>query len=492
MKKILCIVVLLSLNYTAITLCARNSTDNDEFKLALKYFEEKGDSLQIKALHFLLDNVDIHYSQTYYWQDSLKTRFPFNEQEYADYNSSKVALKSLIEKQKLVPIPENIPDKKYLNHTMLIEIIENGFELWKKPWNKQLSFDDFCDYLLAYRVQNEPLEDWYESYQKRFSNLAKTTPFDICNSVNGNLKQWFFSSFAFEDKISAQYRLSPSQMLFRKQGDCLDMCSLSVYVMRSLGLACSIDFTPSWATSSYSHAWCSFIDQENEHRPFEGVTGFASDFVVYREPSKVFRVTYRKQPNSLPFILNTNEIPPGHLRQTNIIDVTDKYWRTTSITCKLHTLPHNQISYISVFNSLSWRPVDWGKVNNHEAKFKNISVGAIYLPMNYENQKLIPAGYPVLVSKDKKTLELQPDFNKKITITITEAPKYLYYRIGKKYRFMYWDNRWVDGGVKTATESKVLSFENIPSNTIYLLIPEYSELKERIFTVNDRGEIERW
>ena len=457
------------------------------------HYETNGETLNAKAVDFINENIDIHSSCYYVWKDTAGKVFDFNELEYSNFNDSRAALKQLIEKHRLRPVRKEIKDRTQMTEEILTDIIERGFNSWNKPWNKNLDFDDFCDYLLPYRVQNEPFENWQEKFSTRFSTLAKNSASDICNSANNHLKQWFFSSFAFEDRMGLHYKLSPSQMLFRKQGMCEDLCNLSVYVMRTLGLACSIDFTPAWATSSYAHFWCTFIDETNTHRPFEGVTGGAADFIIYREPSKVFRMSYRSQPNALASQIPKEQIPPGHLRSTNIIDVTKHYWRTTQLNSKLKKPPANGITYIAVFNALNWYPVDWCKPDReNNYTFNDLSVGAVYLPVNYENEQRIVAGYPVLIHVDKKTTELIPDYDNKITINITEAPKYLKYRTGKKYSFYYWDDRWISAGTKIISDSKSLLFEEIPSNTVYLLVPEYSERKERIFTVNKNGEIERW
>jgi hypothetical protein len=262
--------------------------------------------------------------------------------------------------------------------------------------------------------------------------------------------------------------------------------------MRTLGLACSVDFTPAWATSSYSHFWCTYINENGEHRPFEGVTGMGDNFVVYREPSKVFRITYRIQKNTLANRIPIKEIPNGHLQMKNIIDVTSNYWRTTAITCNITKSTNNNISYIGVFNALNWKPVDWAEVINNKAMYHNLSVGAVYIPLVYENGKINPAGNPILIRSDKSVKEFIPDYNRNITVTIPESTKYIIYRTGKKYTLFYWDGKWIRTTTKKADETKKLSFDNIPANTLYLLIPEYSERKERIFSISDNGEIERW
>ena len=465
------------------------TAQNSVFDLAKKYFAEQNDTLKIKAVEFLENNIAEHFTYTYYYIDSIGNKVDFNELDFPNYNESRKALKEL----NLKPVAFTVSDGEQLSASQIIEIVERGFEAWNKPWNKNLSFDDFCDYLLPYRVQNEPVEDWYPVFKDRFSFLEKNRTADIVNSVNSNLKTWFFSSFSFEDTTESEFCQAPSQLLFRQQGNCQDLCNLSAYTMRMLGLPVSIDFTPAWATSSFNHFWCTYVNENGEHHPFEGVTGMADDFVVFREPSKVFRITYRKQPNMLADKIPANEIPTNFLRMKNIIDVTSNYWRTTDLQCRITETPKNNITYISVFNAMRWFPVDWTEVENSQAGFKDLSVGVVYLPMNYENNKLQPSGNPVLIYPDRSTKELIPNYENKITVNVTETPRFLVYKTGKRYAFFYWDKKWINAGAKKADENTtVLSFENVPANTVYLLVSEYSQRRERVFTVKEDGTLERW
>lgn len=465
---------------------------NTIFSNVREHYIMQKDSMKLKALEFIKQNISMHISRNYIWKDSINREISINESSYTDFNEYRKAIKNMRSKLGIKAVQIIKSDSEYITEKILIENIDRAFNAWNSPWNRNLTFDNFCDYLLPYRVQDEPLEDWGQNYHKKFSYLQKNNSTDICNNTNSYLKTWFFSSFSFEDRTELNYCLSPSQLLFRKQGNCQDLCNLSVYVMRTLGLACSIDFTPAWATSSYSHFWCTYINENGEHRPFEGVTGVGDNFVVYREPSKVYRITYRNQNKTLANRIPKIEIPNGHLQMKNIIDVTSNYWRTTSITCNITKSTNNNISYVGVFNALTWKPVDWAEVINKKATFHDLSVGAVYIPLVYENGKIYPAGNPTLIHTDKSVKEFIPDYKRKINITIPESTKYLIYRTGKKYTLFFWDGKWIRNLTKIADETKKLSFDNIPANTLYLLLPEYSEKKERIFSISDNGLIERW
>jgi hypothetical protein len=113
--------------------------------------------------------------------------------------------------------------------------------------------------------------------------------------------------------------------------------------------------------------------------------------------------------------------------------------------------------------------------------------------MYYIQGKDVPAGYPVVINKNKQPTELKPDLQHPRSVTITEEDKYLYFRAGKKYKLFYWNNKWQLAGLQTAQQDvHQLKFDNVPRNALLLLVPEYTQRKERPFTINDAGERQWW
>lgn len=463
-----------------------------EIQKALNFYAEPKDSLKRKALLFLINNMDIHFSETYFWKDTHNHKIPFDEFAYPTYAESEQAFKLLSKNNKLTPEIVIIPDSDMLTAIQLQETIETAFRGWQKPWNRDLSFSDFCNYLLPYRIQNELLEDWRKSFTRLLPQGNYTSALKLCSDINKRLSS-FKGTFGFEKRGKGQTFLSPRQMLFRWQGHCQDQCHLSVYAMRLAGLPVTVDFTPYWATSTGGHLWCRFIQGGTRPSiPFEGGYGNPGDFILKREPSKVFRITYSKQSAALASKLDTSFIPDGHLRMFNIKDVTHLYWRTANMLCRITGAIPSGIVYATVFNGMKWKPADWGKVENGSVLFTNMSVGAIYLPMRYLNGRLTPAGVPCLLQSDRSVTPLHVNSHRRITIMVPETPGYLFYQRGIRYRLFYWDKVWKVAGYQIATSAKTMSFENVPSGTLYLLVPENSQQKERPFTINDQGVIMRW
>jgi hypothetical protein len=118
--------------------------------------------------------------------------------------------------------------------------------------------------------------------------------------------------------------------------------------------------------------------------------------------------------------------------------------------------------------------------------------GTVILPAYYIHGSLKPAGFPKVNGFNNELL-LKPDSANKRTVTIVEQERYLIFRPGKKYQLYYWDNDWKSVGTQTAADNaKELVFENVPKNALLLLIPEYSEGKERPFIITDDNKRYWW
>lgn len=472
-------------------LCLFNLQAESPFSQSIDYYTNEGDSLKVCAVKFLEKNMNHHYSKICTWQDSLGNDVKFDEFMYLKFNESQETFDKLFKRHKLRPNYRFVFDKDVFSEQMIRRIVDEGFLKWRKSWNANVDFETFCEYLLPYRIQDEPLEISNNKVNSLFVAYEKRSKAETCDKLNMYLNQWFKCSFAYENRYGASYRLSLSQMFFRQAGFCDDMCNLSVYGMRALGIPCGVDFTPYWATSSYSHAWCTYIDEQGKFCPFEGVYGRTKKYLD-REPGKVFRITYSAQSESLAFQRPVETIPSGHLRIPYIKDVTSEYWRTHSFEAPLDQYIQDSIAYVCVFNSLDWKVIDWVKVVHGSAHFRHLAVGVVYLPVSYDGVKVTPVGDPILLHDDKTVQLLSPNYEITQDINIVENVTHLIFRSNNKYHFYYWDKKWVYVGAKMSDETKKLSFKNIPSNTLYLLVPEYSRHKERIFTLNKTNGIQYW
>jgi hypothetical protein len=467
-----------------------------ELEKAISFYKKKGDSQRLNALYFLLKNMDIHYSANYYWANEANQRVYYNELDYPDYNTSLKKFNELKTQTKVHPVVVRYTDTDSIKSSLLINNIEKAFEAWKQPYAKHLSFADFCEYILPYRFLYEPLTDWRTKYQQRFGKLAKDAPdksvTGVTNLLFYDVNSWFVNTYNIEERKEPLPLLSAPQLLFRKQGPCDDIASLYLHALRTLGIPSCIDMAPLWAASSGRHLWNVVFDDKMQPHPFD-TDHKPAEFKMLHEPAKIIRFTYAKQADCLGALLPADQIPDGFMRLKSYKDVTKTYWPVKDVVCRLSNASSQKVAYACVINYSMWQPAWWGWVAGNSTQFTQMGCGAVYLPMYYQNGKLVPAGYPVAVKSANEQFELVPGTGNTRTITIREQESYLIFRPGKQYTLQYWDNEWkVLGRQTAATGARTLVFTNVPRNALLRLIPEYSQGKERPFTMDDKGERNWW
>lgn len=460
------------------------------------------DPEKLKAVNFLLDNMDIHYSQNYKWSDEHGNDVPFNELNYPNIELAVEAFQKLKDSIKITPHPYKVMDLQSLTPELLIKNIELAFEVWKNnPWSRSYDFTTFCEYILPYRSLIEPLEDWREDYAYLVNAAAIAVP-DQNDPINAATQTILaLRDFRFLDSRPDPIPfLSPKQLLFRREGACNDLANLTLMACRSKGLAVTFDFTPYYGASSKKHFWNTIITKNSEHVPFNGNCFGNPKGLPYaynateKRLAKVFRYTYSKQGASLASIIDDNAIPDGFLKEKNIIDVTSEYVSTGNITYS--TTPQNKeaIGYLNVFNLGKWRTVDWGKKNGTSIYYKRAGVNIVYLPSIYntETRKMKYASYPVLLDSNKKQNLLKPDYTKTFSYDLTrdknekkETLDFNSFEIfeGQIYTLLVWDNGWKKIEESVAANNSV-HFSKIPKNGLFLSLCKKSNGYERIFFID--------
>ncbi len=370
-----------------------------ELEKALNYFYHTADSLKIKAVHFLIANMDIHRSADYYWADSDGKQVVYNEFDHPDFDSSLAAFEIIKKRTPGIHPRKNIyKDIDSIKAEYLINNIEMAFRSWRSsPETKSIPFEDFCEYVLPYRISVEPMQSWRVIYTEKFKWIgdsinAKTYENSLYD-IALNAKEWFSNTYEVEKRKEPLPRLGALHLLHRKKGACEDIAAMEVFALRSQGLPATIDFVPYWATSSGGHFFNSTFNRDKKPMTFDVLTSDMVNPTLKREPAKVLRTTYSKQEGTLASFVNENDIPDGFLRTRNYIDVTSTYWKTKDLKCKLYPVNSKApVAYVCVFNYSGWKPTWWGKINGDSVTFTSLCKGAVFLPAYYINGRMIPAG----------------------------------------------------------------------------------------------------
>ncbi|KUJ59116.1 hypothetical protein AR687_24800 [Flavobacteriaceae bacterium CRH] len=464
-----------------------------ELKKTIDHYSHSGeDTLKLKAAWFLIENMDNRYTEDskeledyYTFLDSLFRK----EKDFAQLDSM---YKNYVRKLSNLDY-QRFPDKKYIKSDYLIKNIDEAFESWQKPWAKHLSFSEFCEYLLPYRIHNEQLEPWRIIYRKRYSSCFSKTEFDTfstieaCRKLNNELKKLHVKLNANSSPILG---IKPSTLINMNFGNCQNFSNMGLLAMRSMGIPAAID-------QMVDHQWNVVITPNGpiSFAPAEGSPdGHLKFLKKWKRLAKIHRQTFSINQQSLPFVCGKEEIPP-RLNNPNLIDVSSEYFKGTNIKVKPinPSVKNKHILYLCDYKN-HFRFLDWAKIENGKAEFKNMGDSIVYFPVYYFPSTIKQANYPILVKKNGALKEiLKPDFNTTQTMILQLQPTSENDKgslsIGDQYiLFCMGINGWKSLGMKKAQYDSIV-FNSIPKNAVYLLKNISKDERSNIFTYENKKQV---
>ena len=377
-----------------------SGTNRNELEQVIRHYSNaKNDSLKLKAALFLIENMPGHIT--------LIGDYIYNNNDEID---SARGNNTFFEKKvfKMLPLRNslvrgNLQAKEDVHHIKaeyLIHHIDKCFELWNTlPWLSSLSLNDFLEYLLPYRVEEEVLDDWIDSCAIAKEELQDIINYydDIKRSITG-IGNYMYR---YVDGATLSYKDSTKKAYY---ADCADVSLIKLFKYRSLGIPCAIDYVPCWSGSTGAHHWIRVID------PMYKDSGVPQ---VYHRTAKVYRRTFsiNKYSEEASFV---SYLFKDAFNQ----DVTNQYIITSDITvpCSQRSL---KIGYLAVFYKQNWTPVDWGYIKDNRIEFTKMGRDVVYLPVYYKNMNMYNMGYPFLIDGKGDTHTFIPDKNDLQQIRLT-------------------------------------------------------------------------
>ena len=359
-----------------------SGANREELEKVLEHYSKSpADSLKLKSAIFLIENMPGHYTYS----------GPFLKEYYAKLDT--VRNTPYHEKKLFQMIPFDHPeyrnglkireDVKHITADFLIHNIELAFRQWKTlPWLEGVDFNTFREYLLPYRVANEPLDYWRDSilfFQKRLLNYMDN--YEDCRYSMINMKNKFHSYIYNPGQKIPDIRLKNFTL------NCIPGSKLNSFVNRIIGIPSAIDYIPHFANRNGRHYWAVEID--SKLNPFQI---FQAD--IYRAP-KIYRRTFSHNPTVLP---QGKEYVPSFFRDPFNKDVTPLYIPTVDITVDVPRNIKIRHAYLAIFNDLTWKPIACAEVSGRKARFLNMGKDIAYLPVYYdEEEEMHPIASPFTV-----------------------------------------------------------------------------------------------
>lgn len=392
--------------------------NREELEYVLDYYgKSPGDSLKLQAAKLLIVNMPYYYALEGSSLDNFKRGFintidsGYQGKEALDITERKVGFPDL---SRLTPVR----DIEIVKAQYIIDNIEHSFKVWREqPWGKYISFGDFCEYILPYRIENEPLENWKQRYYDRYqpvldSLLKNDNVLDACKIIYDHIVEdpWSFILEMPEPHLGADFLFN------RRIGSCRDRCDLAIYAMRSLGIPVGTDMVLHSPDQANRHFWSFVLDNK----------GKTVEFTLWEEPpipdlktelekkrGKVYRSDFSYKKESLELYKAEKNIP-GLLSKMNLRDVSDQYFKSNEIGFtgkEINRLPRG-ILYLCVFDINGWYPVGWGRVSNGTLKLHDVEDNVLFTLCSLTDIILQPVYYPFVIGKDNSKRYFTPSANK--------------------------------------------------------------------------------
>lgn len=364
-----------------------------ELERVLEHFDAGGDKEMAAAARFIVGNMPGHKSMwgdyEAYWKEA--------DRMLAASDGSQSVLDSLeLLKAKYDGKVFFDYDIRRITADYLIHDIETAFAQWREvEWARNLTFDEFCEWLLPYTcTDSQPLIPWRDSlagFARGFIDHLNEcdefigNPRAAITRVNNKLipmiakQKWIHSGHGFPI-------FDPSVFVKLPGASCDEYMCMGILILRSKGIPVGMDYTPQFSDRQYGHYWNVFPNIRGRNTVFTSF-GINPDYPHYAQAkfAKILRRTYSPNEEYLKLLSETKGDIPQMFDSPFFKDVTDEYQETSDL--KIPLLPGTHLSrpdvYLCVFDNTEWKPVTWGKVRFGKARFKKLGRNITYMAFGY-------------------------------------------------------------------------------------------------------------
>lgn len=389
-----------------------------ELEAVLEHYRTvDNDPQKLEAAKYLIANMPGHYSYR-----NMEAMNDFYDKALEIFGKGTVewqrdTLRDIGDKYYARIAQDVISDVEVMTSDYLIYSIDKAFEQWKAmPWSRHLTYNEFRDWLLPYKVvECQSFDAWREILPEHYTDsLSKLPPTDVArNTIYGAIevvrneihtKQSAMSFVIFWKERNGLPFLSADTWARMTYGDCRNFVDMGVATFRSLSLPSCVDRVPLWGRNNNGHSWYVYISDKGIEEKTTNSLIRPSDweFFPYDRFPKVLRFSYAMNRRVLKYKKTAKHVYPFDLYEH---DVTDHYNLTSDIDIELfdHVRLKDKYVYIGMFSAVSegsWRALDFGTVSRGKAHFQNMGRNMLYIALDYDGVAFTPISNPFILHKD--------------------------------------------------------------------------------------------
>lgn len=148
---------------------------------------------------------------------------------------------------------KNLPlsDLTAQNHEFFIDVVKHAYRVKKEmPWGKEVSDDDFLQFVIPCHINNEHLEFYQEIFYNELKpRIAQMSRKEAAIEINF----WCFEKATYQP--TSMRTAAPLTTLKNAFGRCGEESTLAVAAFRSVGIPARQCYVPRWSHSDDNHAW---------------------------------------------------------------------------------------------------------------------------------------------------------------------------------------------------------------------------------------------
>lgn len=350
-------------------------SNRSELEKVLAHYADNPDRLE--AARWLISNMPLHHSKIGSELEKYRRYYEIAADQTLDPQIIKDSLDSIYGAPDLTRL-NIVYDIETLDSAYLVQNIDAAFEARERwPWGRNVRWEDFLEFVLPYRLGDEPLTDWRKPIMDEYGALIDSIaslPEAATPRIASDLlyKEWIWrKNFKWTSRLPSGPRIGPAIVEW-KTGGCREKADGMSYLLRAAGLPATLHFAPMRGDLNDSHSWGAVYDSDGSPWLPEQRTDSA-----YRSrvpAAKVLSETFSIN-RDIPFRALNVRLANPHLVNPFTRDETE--WYLKQDKRKHFKLPLSQMEdvingdtvYIASSSRKNWVPVGMGIAENDSIDF---------------------------------------------------------------------------------------------------------------------------
>lgn len=388
---------------------------------------------------------------------------------------------------------DQVPDITSISSNYLIDNIELAFQVWPKPWNEKVSFENFCRYILPYRSLYEQPSGLREELMKTYLPLLDSLRIDNTYDAVMMLQKILRTKVAYDEVIPTYYPTA-EEIHQTGLGRCDGMVLYGIHFMRAVGIPTVAEHIV-WTRRNGEHYWCAFLNEDGRFLPFapenEGPDSLIHNLTrPFLTPAKVYR--YGFAPLN-PVMIESSDGYRTFLKNPLLTAVTEQYLPPVTdihMVCDFPTRSERAPVYLCTYNYGKWKPFAMSERIGDRCTFPEIVGDDVFIVAEYDKDAygfLRFITYPFHVSGDGTITKIKPDPARTDSIFIASDNLY---QQKVPHTLYYWEQEqqcFRNGCFPMDTVSGGIIIREIPKGSLFKAMISWpgKAAEDRIFLVEN-------